>query len=236
MIPPLHEDLDFNAPLSSAHADRLLDRLAPLTTVVDLGCGWGELLLRAAARGATVHGVDQDAEAIAHARAQAASRGLSATFEVGDAAQWTGTADVLIASGSTHIWPGTAAALTATHRLLKPGARLLIGEGFWRQEPTEAQLAAMPMQRDEYTSLAALVDLAHTTGYRLLHLSEATQDEWDDFQCRHALGWERWLHANPHHPEAPTIRTRADAHRHGWLHGWRGVLGMAYLVLQRQDD
>lgn len=55
----------------------------------------------------------------------------------------------------------------------------------------------MPVTRDELRPLADLVDLAHEHGYRLHALSQATLDEWDDFQSRHARGWERWLAANP---------------------------------------
>lgn len=50
-IPPLYRALDFNSPLSDERADRLIRTLAPLAglRVVDLGCGWAELLLRALA-------------------------------------------------------------------------------------------------------------------------------------------------------------------------------------------
>ena len=39
----------WNTPLSEEHAALLLARLAvePRSTVLDVGCGWGELLLRA---------------------------------------------------------------------------------------------------------------------------------------------------------------------------------------------
>jgi cyclopropane fatty-acyl-phospholipid synthase-like methyltransferase len=42
----------WNAPLSEEHADLLLDRmsLGPGQAVADLGCGWGELLMRAVSR------------------------------------------------------------------------------------------------------------------------------------------------------------------------------------------
>jgi trans-aconitate methyltransferase len=45
----------WNTPLSESHAEELLDHLdlPEATSVVDLGCGWGELLLRAAARAST---------------------------------------------------------------------------------------------------------------------------------------------------------------------------------------
>ena len=45
---PLHRDLTFFAPLSDARAGRLVAFLtegAP-STALDVGCGWGELLLR----------------------------------------------------------------------------------------------------------------------------------------------------------------------------------------------
>ncbi|WP_189210160.1 SAM-dependent methyltransferase [Actinokineospora fastidiosa] len=234
-MPPLFEDLDFNGPLSSARADQLLTTLGPLEgrRVVDLGCGWGELLLRAVARGAVGHGVDLDAAAIEHGRATAEARGLAVTLEVGDAGAWTGSADVVIVNGATHVWGGdpvdhTANALRAVHELLRPGGRLLLGEGFWQVPPSAERLAVMPMVREEYRSMAELVDLALDHGYQLLHLSQATLDEWDDFESRHALGRQRWLQANP---DATDVAARAAAHRTAWLRGWREVLGMAYLTL-----
>jgi hypothetical protein len=43
-----YADLEFNAPLSSARVRELIAGLQPLTgaSIVDLGCGWAELLLR----------------------------------------------------------------------------------------------------------------------------------------------------------------------------------------------
>ena len=49
-IPGYYDFLDFNAPMPSARADsiaRSLARTEP-SVVLDVGCGWGELLLRIA--------------------------------------------------------------------------------------------------------------------------------------------------------------------------------------------
>jgi SAM-dependent methyltransferase len=236
-LPPLHHELDFNAPLSSYRADLLVRSLGPLDGqhVVDLGCGWAELLLRTVAAGATGHGVDQDAEAIAHGRQLALDRGLAdrVTLEVGDAGAWTGSADVLILNGATQVFGGdplthTANALEAGRRILRPGGRLLLGEGFWEREPTEAQLAVMPIPREQYGSVADLVDRALKHGYQLGWLSQANQDEWDEFESAHGLGHVRHL---LDHPDDTAVRERADRQRNWRLHGWRGVLGMVYLTL-----
>jgi len=75
-FPPLHHDLTFLAPLSEARASRLVAFLAAdePSTVLDVGCGWGELLLRVleAVPSARGLGVDLDEEAVAAARRCAA--------------------------------------------------------------------------------------------------------------------------------------------------------------------
>ncbi len=59
---PWHTELEFNAPLSSARADAVIESLQPLdrASVVDLGCGWGELLQRLLEREPTARGVGVD--------------------------------------------------------------------------------------------------------------------------------------------------------------------------------
>ncbi|TGB01515.1 methyltransferase domain-containing protein [Streptomyces sp. MZ04] len=72
--------LTFHGPLSEARAARLVERVSPgIGTVLDIGCGWGELLLRVleAAPGATGTGVDLNGDDLARGRATAEKRGLA---------------------------------------------------------------------------------------------------------------------------------------------------------------
>ncbi|KIH96427.1 methyltransferase type 12 [Streptomonospora alba] len=244
-IPPVYRALDFNSPLSDERADRLIRTLAPLagSRVVDLGCGWAELLLRAVAAepAATGLGIDSDEDAVAHGRANAAARGLAERVEpaTGDAGRWSGgPEDAVINVGAAHVWGGapethTSNALAALSDLLRPGGRLLFGECFWLRTPTSAELSAMPIPRLQYRSLPDLVEVALSHGFRLLALSQADLDEWDDFESRHAQGREDWLRQNPDSPEAGEVRAKADAHRDARLRGMRETVGFAYLTLVR---
>jgi cyclopropane fatty-acyl-phospholipid synthase-like methyltransferase len=64
---------------------RLLDAGQILAPVLDVGCGTGESALACATRGLEVLGVDGAPTAIERAKQKAATRGVSARFEVGDA-------------------------------------------------------------------------------------------------------------------------------------------------------
>jgi SAM-dependent methyltransferase len=234
-----YADLEFNAPLSSTRVRELIANVQPLTgaSIVDLGCGWAELLLRMLEQEptATGVGVDGDPALIERARGNAEARGLQdrVRFECADVTGWSGAADadVVIVVGASHAWGGTQATLHAVRPLLVPGGRLLLGEGIWEQPPTPAALAALDAQPDEFTTLGGLVDLCLESDYRLLGASTATLAEWDDFESRYCSGRERWLLANPDAEGAGAVRAEIDEHRCGWLHGYRGVLGFAYLTL-----
>ncbi|MGC9665018.1 SAM-dependent methyltransferase [Planosporangium sp. 12N6] len=239
-ITPLYATLDFNSPLSDTRLARIIRTVQPLAgaRVVEIGCGWAELLLRIAAADPSVHvtGVDTDEAAIAHGRENAAARGLAdrVDLRVADAREWrTPDADVAICIGASHAWGGTAEALDALRRSVRPGGRVVFGEGIWTQAPTDAATAALGGDPAEFGSLADLVDLAVKYGLRPLDVSQASDEEWDTFESGYALGWERWLLDNPDDPEAERVRAQADEHRTRWLRGYRGVLGFAYLTLVR---
>jgi ubiquinone/menaquinone biosynthesis C-methylase UbiE len=225
--------LRWNTPLSEDHADDLLDHLAPAgaTSLVDLGCGWGELLLRAAARtsGARAVGVDTDPAGLDRGRRAARERGLDVTFEQREAADWRGTADRALCVGSAHALGGTRQ-MPARLAEVVPRGRVLVGDGCWENAPTPAAHAIFG---DDILPLPGLVAACRAAGWQVLHLSTADQREWDDFESRHRAGLREWLLAEPDDPRAAEVAAEQDAREHEYLTAYRGVLGLAYLVLAR---
>lgn len=221
--------LTWNTPLSEEHAELLLDRLEPNGRIVDLGCGWGELLLRAVARGGTGIGVDTDSDALNRARRAAADRGLPVEFVEQQAGSWRGTADRALCVGSSHTLGGTRSML-ATLATAVPRGRVLVGDGCWPAPPTPA---AHTIFGDDVLPLADLATACRSAGWQILHLSTADEREWDDFESRHRAGQREWLLANPDDPRAPEVGDRHDEREREYLTAYRGVLGFAYLVLAR---
>lgn len=224
--------LRWNTPLSESHAEELLDHLdlAAAMSVVDLGCGWGELLLRAATRTkAKAVGVDTDPAGLASARRAARDRGLGVDFVEQPATEWQGTADRALCIGSSHTLGG-ARAMLATLATTVPTGRVLVGDGCWTSPPTQA---AHDIFGGEVLPLADLVAACGETGWQVLHLTTASQHEWDEFESHHRAGPREWLLANPTDPRAAEVRATQANREREYLTVYRGVLDFAYLVLAR---
>lgn len=245
-LPTRWSRLTFHGPLSEARAARLVSRHARPrpATVLDLGCGWGELMLRllAAVPGAVGTGIDLNGRDLARGRDLAAARGLAsrASF-IEEAAAGTarGPADLVLCVGSSHALSEarppqhTLDALRELRRLVSPGGRVLFGECFWEHPPASAEIAAMwpGVTAEDHYDLAALTDLAISAGFRPEWIETASLEEWDDFESGLMAYTEEWLADHPDHPRAAETRKKADEHLSIWLRGSRGCLGLAYLTL-----
>ena len=248
-LPPLHESLTWLTPLSEERADQLVTFLsepAP-AQVLDMGCGWGELLLRvlAVTPGARGHGVDSAVVSIERAMQQAAARGLAdrATFEAVPGLEAEDRpADVVICIGASQIWGPSvdeaqpldyAAALHALRALVRPGGRLVYGEAIWSTAPHPAATAPLSGRDDEFLTADALLDQVRAAGFEVVHGDQADLAEWDAFEAGFRDRYTRWLRAHgADHPAVDEVRRRREEQRAAYEEGYRGVLGMAYLCLQ----
>ncbi|CAI9411482.1 SAM-dependent methyltransferase [Nocardioides sp. T2.26MG-1] len=126
-------DLD-EALLPAQHRkiDRLLDRAGVRagTRVLEIGTGWGELAIRAAARGATVHTVTLSSEQLALAERRAAEAGLAdrVSIELCDYREVRGEYDAVLSvemveAVGHEYWPTY---FRTIDRLLAPGGRAAI--------------------------------------------------------------------------------------------------------------
>ena len=105
---------------------RLADRGLLTGRVLDAGCGTGEHVLLAAARGAAAMGVDLSVVAIEKARGKAAERGLTARFEVADALHLERLGesfDTITDSGLFHVFDDADRAryVTSLASIIEPG-------------------------------------------------------------------------------------------------------------------
>ncbi|MGI5206700.1 class I SAM-dependent methyltransferase [Spirillospora sp. CA-108201] len=98
-------------------------------TVLDIGCGTGQLTLLAARRAARAVGVDISEPMVVRARADAAEQGIAnARFDQADAEAHPfeeGGFDVVVSRGGVMFFSDPAAAFANIGRALRPGGRMV---------------------------------------------------------------------------------------------------------------
>lgn len=227
-----YEWLDFNNPMTEETADRLVAELATAgpADVLDVGCGWAELLLRllAACPGAMGHGIDHDDPLIDRARRNAADRGLAGRVTFSSTLGAHEPADLVLNLGAEHVFGSLDDALAGLWPLVRPGGRLLLGTQFWEEQPTRELVEVI----GHVPSLPELIDGAAAAGWRPLGLQVATLQDWDHFEFRFLGDWEQFAMAPTSAAQAASARLAADEHRAAYLRR-RGVLGFAFLTLGR---
>jgi SAM-dependent methyltransferase len=139
----------------------VVDQAAPTRddVVLDIGCGVGAAVRRAAAAAAATIGIDPSAAMVDIARRR--SRGQQGVrFDVGHAAELPlgdDSVSIVWTIASFHHWPDARAGLVEIARVLRPGGRLLIGERRLRRADGHG---LTPSAADD------LVDTMHALGYR----------------------------------------------------------------------
>jgi SAM-dependent methyltransferase len=103
--------------------------------VADLGCGTGSLAVLLAEEGYVVRGLDSSAAMLALAKAKAEAAGVTVHWVLGDASSpqlGDGSVDVVLCRHVLWALPDPAKAVARWTRLLRPGGRLVLVEGWWR--------------------------------------------------------------------------------------------------------
>jgi SAM-dependent methyltransferase len=162
-------------------------KLAPGARVLDVPCGTGRHSCALAARGCQVTGVDLSSTFLGEARALAAKKGVSVTWEHRDMSDlpWNQAFDAAFAMGNSLGYAEDdhdARFLRAVARALKPGGRFVVDYGAVAeallpsfQERTWAPVGDMLFLRDgRYNHLAGRIE----TEYTLIRGGKVEKKPW----------------------------------------------------------
>lgn len=236
-----HEGMRYCNPLSSEKIETVLDLLDFVNTVqvLDLASGKGELLLRLVERyGAEALGVDLASPFIAEAQAQASTRipHRKVTFLEQDVTTLQvepESLDLVSCLGGCHILGGFQPTLQQVKSWVKPGGYILLGDGYWKQEPQPEYLAVFGGSRDECMTHAQNVTTGPAEGLVPLYACVCNDDEWDRYEWLHLRNIELYARKHSEDPDVPELLKRIRAWRDTYVRWGRDTLGFGLYLFQK---
>ncbi|MGW1158596.1 SAM-dependent methyltransferase [Streptomyces sp. NPDC002519] len=235
-----HADHPIAAPLDDDTVHRLLERGITRgdARVLDLGCGAGEWLVRALAARPHLRaeGVDISERSLADARKAARSRGVDERLVLhhADAAHVAASHafDLVISVGATHAFGGLLPTLAAARKHLAPGGRVLIGDGFWAQEPSPAAVEML----GDFSDLPTTMDRVGGEGWTPVYGHISTRHELDDYEWAWTGSLASWALDHRDDPDGADALQAATDHRTEWLRVYRDAFGFICLILRPTSD
>ena len=219
-----HGDLEFMGPYDETSFERLLAgaELPAGAQVLDLGCGNGALLRWLASRG-PIDGAGVDLH-------PGTSPIQGVRLVGGDARSFPAEPESfdLVCSVAAVSDIGQLAALA------RPGGLVLLGDGYWRQTPSDVYLAALGATIDDLQDWQATLAIGAPHGLTLVRALPSTVEQWDRYEATWAANGERYA---AQHPGEPGLAEFLDWIRNGRRRytelGGRNTLGFALLLFRK---
>ena len=129
--------------------------------------------------------------------------------------------------GSSHALGGYQRALQVLGARLLPGAMLLAGEGYWKQDPPAEYLSLTGMTASELQCHFQNILAAEACGFDYLYALSASEDDWDRFEGQYSRALSDYLLKYPEPGEVNAFRQRMLNWRSAYLRYGRQTLGFA---------
>jgi SAM-dependent methyltransferase len=193
------------------------------STVLDVGCGCGEFLLRLFERfGVDGTGVDISQDSIEEAKRRAIGRAPASAirFMVADAQSHhfpPASVDLGACMGATHAFgEGEFAfqnALQVLANLVKPNGLILITDGYMKQPASPEYRRLLGKSVPDSMTHARNVAVGIECGMVPLAAWTSSDDEWDNFEW----GYQRIIERQAsQHPSDPDLAAKLS-HRRAWM-------------------
>lgn len=218
-------------------------RLPDGARVVDIACGKGEFLLRLAeAYGIRGTGIDLSPFCVADARRRLQARAPGAEVEFlqmngsdfrPEAASSLGVAACI---GASWVFGGHAATLDALAGMVAPGGWVIVGEPFWRQEPTTEYLAASGIPQDAFGTHAGNAEAGEQRELELVHTLVSSQDDWDRYEGLQWYATADYARSHPDDPDLPELVERVARAKAVYLRWGRDCLGWAIYLFRHRPS
>jgi SAM-dependent methyltransferase len=192
--------------------------------VLEVATGKGEFIIRLAEQyNIEGIGVDLSPYFISDAKKKHQQRISSAqlTFVEMDGADYKpkapGSFDLVACIGASWIYGGHKETLKALHEMAAPEGWVIVGEPYWKREPTAKHLEAIGEKRSAYGTHYENMKVGQELGLKLVYTLVSNQDDWDKYEGLQWYAADAWTSENPDDADVEEVLKRVHESRENYL-------------------
>jgi hypothetical protein len=134
--------------------------------------------------------------------------------------------------GASWVFGGHAGTLDALSGMVAPGGWVIVGEPFWRGEPSEEYLAASGIGSDAFETHLGNAEAGESRGLELVHTIVSSRDDWDEYEGLQWYAASEYARSHPDDPDLPELSERVAKGKALYLRWGRDTLGWAIYVFR----
>jgi SAM-dependent methyltransferase len=237
-----HREHVFCNPMSVEKFEELIAllRLRPGARVIEIATGKGEFIIRLAERyGIEGIGVDISPYCVSDAQRKQKERIPDARlrFVELDGANYQPeeeqSFDLTACIGASWIYGGHRETLKTMNQLAAPGGWVVVGEPFWRREPTPEYLEAIGEKRSTYGTHLENAAAGLELGLDLVYTLVSNRDDWDRYEGLQWYAAHTWAREHEDGPDTKEVLNRVRENRQNYLKWGRDTFGWAIYLFRK---
>ncbi|MDM5225085.1 class I SAM-dependent methyltransferase [Cytobacillus sp. NJ13] len=237
-----HQNHTFYNPINPTKIDKVIELLSLKENdkVIDIGAGKGEILLRIIERyRSKCIAIEKYSDFTEQLQVNAKNRGVLKNIEIitEDAKVAIKTINekfnAAICIGSTHALGGLHETLDTLSKCVNKGGYVLIGEGYWKKQPSKEYLEALGgAEESELLSHSENVKVGEKLGLIPLWSYTTNDDEWDEYEWLFAMSIENYCYEHPDDPDRDAMLQKIRTWRSSYLKWGRDTLGFGIYLFR----
>ena len=119
--------------------------------------------------------------------------------------------------------------------MVRPGGWVIVGEPYWRQEPSEDYLEASGCAREDFGSHSSNAEAGERRGAELVHTIVSSKDDWDRYEGLQWFATAEYAHTHPDDPDLAEVVERVSKAKAAYLRWGRDTLGWAIYMFRSRS-
>jgi len=230
-------------PMDKSKIQKLLEllNLSQGATVLDIGCGKGEVLIRMAEM-FNISGIGVDIspyflkeclrkkeERVPHSDIKFMEMdGANYKNEEGE------LFDLTMCIGASFAYGGFLNTIDTLQKMTKPGGLIIAGEPYWLKEPDWEYLKKSGIKKEDYNTHHGNIDTAHKQGLNCIYTMVSNQDDWDHYETLQWWSADDYITANPGDQDNAELKQKVNKAKLEYLLYGRDTIGWAIYVFKLQ--